>query len=157
MYIVNTFVHGVNLHLDQGQTENSLTLALLSNTSYCPEHFPFADKVWYWGWHELGQRSTGLIYIDPTVGPAVLLVLLTERGVFVYLLNVTCLRLWLHIDVQVWFRIVTGCNPNDLDIWTDWCHDTEKWPIENRSCAGLWTITRFRRYDVSPDTHNLER
>ena len=19
-------------------------------------------------------------------------------------------------------RLVTGCNPNDLDIWTDWCH-----------------------------------
>ena len=25
------------------------------------------------------------------------------------------------------FYVVTGCNPNDLDIWTDWCrsHDTD--------------------------------
>ena len=23
-------------------------------------------------------------------------------------------------------KLVTGCNPNDLDIWTDWCHTTQK-------------------------------
>ena len=39
--------------------------------------------------------------------------------------------------------LVTGCNPNDLDVWTDWCRLTRhrKLPIENSSCAGLWTIT----------------
>ena len=43
--------------------------------------------------------------------------------------------------------LVTGCNPNDLDIWTDWCRH-RKWPIENRSCAGLWTITKV----ISPSS-----